>query len=501
MRAALFVLLVLGQCRASHDDDDGGVDVYCSGGPSPDASPNLWPIDSSPTLRHEADYKTTGRLYTALHPTANASYPVLHLYGTPYEMGYAQGSLLGERCLSFWRAFWGYLLEQAGGASPATEAALNASLAAVEASSAPYVPAAMTQELRGLAAATGAEYRWVLWIHLFPETAGGHCSMFGAWGAATAGGAMGGRLLQMRALDYITADFLSHNHALTVYHPDPGTAGDGGDGDGDGGDGGGDGGDGGGGDGVPFVKVGFVGTVHAVTGLSDAPLGLCEIGVSNPDSSFGPQRSGQGIPFNFLLRQLLQHSRSVADARRAISAANRTVDLVLGLGGDPDRGADPAVGPTEPAAAAAAAAALPWPAPTFTGVRYSADRATFYGDGPSMLPVNASWHAPIESVVYQGMDWLCPGWTRKLGEQLRAHHGALTAEVAIRHVNPIVQTGDLHVAIYEVAKRVLYVSFSAGSDAPAGAPRKAYDRPYIRFDAAALFAVAPPHSQRGRPHV
>jgi isopenicillin-N N-acyltransferase like protein len=181
-------------------------------------------------------------------------------------------------------------------------------------------------------------------------------------------------------------------------------------------------------------------------------------------------------------RHAQPHSRSVADARRAISAANRTVDLVLGLGGDPD----PAV----------AAAALPWPAPTFTGVRYSADRATFYGDGPSMLPVNASWHAPIESVVYQGMDWLCPGWTRKLGEQLRAHYGALTAEVAIRHVNPIVQTGDLHVAIYEVAKRVLYVSFSAGSDAPVGAPRKAYDRPYIRFDAAALFAVAPPHSQR-----
>lgn len=58
----------------------------------------------------------------------------------------------------------------------------------------------------------------------------------------------------MRALDYITADFLSNNHALIVYHPRAGS-------------------------GVSFVNVGFVGTASVVTGINSASLALSQIGV------------------------------------------------------------------------------------------------------------------------------------------------------------------------------------------------------------------------------
>ena len=141
----------------------------------------------------------------------------------------------------------------------------------VQHSSAPYIPNHFTEELQGLADATSFNYTRLLWIHLFPETAGGHCSMFGAWGKATSK-SYGGKLLQMRALDYITADFLSDNHALIVYHPTTGQS---------------------------YINIGFIGTITLVTGISSAKVSLSQIGVSNPDSTFGPERNGKGT-FVFL---------------------------------------------------------------------------------------------------------------------------------------------------------------------------------------------------------
>ena len=409
--------------------------TYCTGGPSPDAVPNLLPIEENPELLHVKDV-LNGRMFAAQHPDANTSYPVVHLYGSAYDMGVAHGTLLRERCINMWTAFWDFLVADVG-----SEAQLNATLHDIEVKSAPFVPAAMTQELHGLADATGVSFQRILWIHLYPETADGHCSMFGAWGSATRGASSGGALLQMRALDYLTTDFLSNNHALIVYHPSKG-------------------------DGLPFVNIGFVGTVSAVTGMSDAPLALSQIGVSNPDFTFGEQRNGQGVPFNFLLREVLQHSRSVSEAKRTITEAQRTIDLILGLGGSDAE---------------------------FTGVQFrpSPNAPRFYTD-TNLLPVNDTWHAPIDNVVYQGMDWLCPGWCSVLGEQLRRYHGNLSTYNTIRYINPIVQTGNLHIAIYEVEDKVLYASFSASSTAARGSPKFAYERPYIRFDAAALMAVKPP---------
>ena len=74
----------------------------------------------------------------------------------------------------------------------------------------------MNDFVQGLADATNYNYTKLLWLHLFPESAGGHCSMFGAWGKATRQ-SYGGKLLQMRALDYLTADFLTNNHALVLH--------------------------------------------------------------------------------------------------------------------------------------------------------------------------------------------------------------------------------------------------------------------------------------------
>ena len=62
--------------------------AYCHGSPSPDAKPNLFPIiTAEPKLVKSVK---NGRLYDA------GLFDVVHLYGTPYEMGAAHAALKGE---------------------------------------------------------------------------------------------------------------------------------------------------------------------------------------------------------------------------------------------------------------------------------------------------------------------------------------------------------------------------------------------------------------------
>ena len=76
--------------------------------------------------------------------------------------------------------------------------------------------------------------------------------------------------------------------------------------------------------------------------------------------------------------------------------------------------------------------------------------------------------------THAGMDWLCPGYNQVLAQQLDNLHGSITAENTISHIVPIVQTGDLHVAVYDHHNQTLYVA-NARADGETG-PNMAYDR-------------------------
>ena len=73
-----------------------------------------------------------------------------------------------------------------------------------------------------------------------------------------------------------------------------------------------------------------------------------------------------------------------------------------------------------------------------------------------------------------GMDWLCPAYNEVLGRQLTAYHGNITAENTIHNIVSIVQTGDLHIAVYDLPNEILFVS-NARADSESG-PLHAYDR-------------------------
>ena len=72
------------------------------------------------------------------------------------------------------------------------------------------------------------------------------------------------------------------------------------------------------------------------------------------------------------------------------------------------------------------------------------------------------------------MDWLCPGYSEVIAKQLLSYHGNVTAYNTIRDIVSIVQTGDLHIAIYDFSHGHLYVA-NARADDETG-PLSAYDR-------------------------
>ena len=91
-----------------------------------------------------------------------------------------------------------------------------------------------------------------------------------------------------------------------------------------------------------------------------------------------------------------------------------------------------------------------------------------------MMPYNETWHPRMNSVVYYGMDWLCPGYDIALYRQLTAYFGNISLANTMQYITPIVQTGsilirvssdlktfisgDLHIAIYDLTNQILWTA-------------------------------------------
>lgn len=280
---------------------------------------------------------------------------------------------------------------------------------------------------------------------MFPELTKAQCSMFGAWGTAVN---KEGFSYQLRALDFDTDGPFKDYPQVTVYHPSEGYA---------------------------YAQVGWPGSIGALTGFSSQQLAISEIGVSYPDDSFGqgtypntPPEKVRGEPWMFILRDVLQYENSLINAADRIRNANRTCNLILGLGDGKANGVK------------------------VNGVQFSGEVANFYSD-VTLLPINETWHAPIADVVYNGMDWLCPSYNQVLGDQLRAYHGSLDEIVTVRHILPTVQTGDLHIALYDLQDSNLHVSFCRNEQSDPTEPQYAYQRQFTRLHMNDLFALSPPH--------
>jgi isopenicillin-N N-acyltransferase like protein len=171
-----------------------GVDAaYCSGSPQPGERVNEIPIFDK-EVRYVKSVKN-GMLFEA--GPLNASFPIVHVWGTPYEAGYAQGLLQKQQIKEFVYKTWGYLsseilMELYGDKLPqwAKAIIINQGLeAALDWSrdvTAPFTPQSYFDEVKGLADATGMSYDMLMRLNLFPELTKAQCSFFGAWGKAVA---------------------------------------------------------------------------------------------------------------------------------------------------------------------------------------------------------------------------------------------------------------------------------------------------------------------------
>lgn len=148
----------------------------------------------------------------------------------------------------------------------------------------------------------------------------------------------------------------------------------------------------------------------------------------------------------YLLRDILQFDDTIVDANKRIANANRTCDLILGVGDGKSK--------------------------KFNSVQYSYSVANFMND-TNMRPV-ADWHPPIPNTIYYGKDWNCPGFNVVMSKQLQTLYGNLTAEAAIKYVTALTQTGSLATVYYDYNTQNVYVANARGSNETG--PDNAFDR-------------------------
>lgn len=417
--------------------------AFCHGKPHADAKPNMYPLlNPTPKLMRTAP---NGKAYQVNE--GGLSFWVLHVYGTPYEMGYAHGQMMKAEAQVMVNQTMEYIYSQAEQALAGlptwlrdwvAEVGVDIALDWTANVTAPYTGDYFFEEMRGLADGAGVDYQDVLRIHMIGELTQGDCSMYGAWGSATMST---NHTYQLRALDWDVQGPFRDYPAVVVYHPSN--------------------------EGHDFANVGFIGWIGALTGQSAKNMAISEIGVSFPDKTFGKE-SRIGIPFTFLLRDILQFDNTYEDSISRIKNAHRTCDLILGVGDGK--------------------------ASTFRGFQYSASVATVV-DSTNLIPVNSTWHQPIADVVYWGMDWLCPAYNLALQNQLKKWHGNITVENTVRDIVSIVQTGNLHAAVYDLTTQEMSVSFCKKSTDKSDAPMYSYDRQFTTLNLDTLFSEPAPTVQ------
>jgi hypothetical protein len=355
----------------------------CHGKPSPEAQPNVLKISTdAPVFVKSAK---NAKLYHV--GEAEDMIKVVHLWGSPYEMGFAHGTIVKEDASKFIDDVWAYLelqVEQAiNGSIPGSgklkdwfmkmvaDVGLDAALDLTTDATEKYMGDYFNQEMHGMADATGIPFKKIQRIHMIGELTKGACSMYGAWGAALK--ETNSNMMQLRALDWDVDGPFQNFPQITVYHPTNAS------------------------DGHAFANIGWTGWIGSITGISSKQMAISEIGVTFPDSTFGHD-SRFGVPFTCILRDILQFDNTIDDSINRIANAHRTCSLILGVGDGKLN--------------------------EFRSVEYSASVANFFDD-QNMQP-EADWHPRVKDLVYYGMDWLCPNYSVVLHQQLMKHYGNIT---------------------------------------------------------------------------
>ncbi len=202
-------------------------------------------------------------------------YRVLHLKGTPYEMGYQHGALLKDDIRELVR----FLFEVKAKELKADIAGVKLldpkqAIWGITQTQKKYVPARFFEEMKGIAAGAGMEERDIVIANFIPELF--HCSGFAISGGAT----KDGTLYHGRILDY-SCDWHLQDHAVLVVAEPEGK--------------------------IPFVNVIYTGFIGSVTGMNADHVSIGEMG----GKGLG---HWDGVPMAMLVRMVLEDAKTLDDA-------------------------------------------------------------------------------------------------------------------------------------------------------------------------------------------
>lgn len=211
-------------------------------------------------------------------------YPVLHLKGTPWEMGFQHGALMKEQIR---KNLHNLLVAKAGSATVEVgplKVTPRVGIEMIIKIQEPYVAPRYFEELDGLAAGAGISVADARVANFIPELF--HCSGFALSGTATANG----KMLHGRVLDYAIDWGLQEHIVLIVAEPEGR---------------------------IPFVNVTYAGFTGCVTGMNAEKVSVGEMGG-------GGLGHWEGRPMSLLLRDVLETSDSLDKAISVFRDGPRT---------------------------------------------------------------------------------------------------------------------------------------------------------------------------------
>eukprot|EP01129_Flabellula_baltica_P007984 TRINITY_DN3141_c5_g1_i1.p1 TRINITY_DN3141_c5_g1~~TRINITY_DN3141_c5_g1_i1.p1 ORF type:complete len:438 (+),score=105.66 TRINITY_DN3141_c5_g1_i1:88-1401(+) len=361
---------------------------------------------------------------------------LLHVYGTPYEMGYAHGQMLKDEIHDLYPQIEQYIYSEVEKSLQflpkfmrdfVAEYGTSGALLLTYELTKGYTPDYWFEELRGIADGSGMSYNRILEIHMFPELIQAACSMVGAWGEATINADIDGSLVQLRALDWSVKGPFQKIPAVIVYHPEENM-------------------------GHPFSIVSWAGFVGTISGMSSNPFGVCE----KVWLAYNGTKSRSGYPWHFMLRDILQFDVTVDDAINRISSTARTCSIWIGLGTPEDH---------------------------FKAVSYSHDYYRVYDD--RNFPEYPG-HPRFKDAVYIDKH-VQPSHDSCLGDLMGEHYGNINALTLFQNMAAELQTGDMQVCVYDFKNMLMYVSNAAPYN-PNGQFTRAYDNHFTMFNMTELFA-------------
>lgn len=417
MNYLLFVLAVLALTVAAQQRRN------CTG------APNSFPVyTEEPVL--VATVKN-GKRYLA--GAGNDAFHLLHLWGTPYEQGFAQGQLMADVIQNISAMINSYIeqaLEQKAPFLPPWLVDLVVKYGApfvfhaTFTDTSPFTPQRYIDEMQGIADGAGVPVEIIQNFNMFPETTKAACTIVGATGPATSNH----MIAHLRGLDFDADCPMKDQAQVTVYHSNDAK--------------------------VPDVAtVGWSGMVGALTGISSGGIGIGEKVWLQSEYD-----GTKGEPWMFILRDVMMQ-RNMDAALNYINTTKRTCAIHAGIGDSTTN--------------------------TFRGVEMAANAFEVFND----TSINYPQHPILPGIVYwdkvgQPSPLFC------LSDLLREDYGKIEAETLALKTAAISQTGSFHSVAFDYEHLIGYVANARKTTVTEG-DLNAYNRTYTYLNFAKLFAEQP----------